>query len=210
MHAERTLLVYIDIANTRVSVIGKVKKCIKITCANSLSKIHLLKKTQARKPEGFYVSEFLTPTNLKVFHNLRNLRKQHPNKIKSVFTRGGNVSYTLHNSDRVFQVSTLSDLNDIVRSDPPGRGCCLSIMENLIDMNEQFPVYAPDIDNYVPSICSYINVDELSVLISSLSFSVFMLNIRSCRKNLNNFLANFCNYFMSFTCMISYGNLANP
>ena len=65
----------IDIANTRVSVIGKVKKCIKITCANFLSKIHLLKKTRARKPEGFYVSEFLTPTNLKVFHNLHNLRK---------------------------------------------------------------------------------------------------------------------------------------
>ena len=60
-------------------------------------------------------------------------------------------------------------------------------MENLIDMNEQFPVYAPDIDNYVPSICSYINVDELSVLISSLS-SVFMLNIRSCRKNLKKIL----------------------
>ena len=51
----------IDIANTRVSVIGKFKKCIKITCANSLSKIHLLKKNRARKPEGFYVSEFLTP-----------------------------------------------------------------------------------------------------------------------------------------------------
>ena len=91
----------IDIANARVSVIGKVKECIKITCANSVSKIHLLKKNRARKPEGFYVSEFLTPTNLKVFHNLRNLRKQHPNKIKSVFTMGGNVSYTLHNSDSI-------------------------------------------------------------------------------------------------------------
>ena len=75
-------------------------------------------------------------------------------------------------------------------------------MKSPIDMDEQFPVYAPDIDNHVPSICSYIDVDELSVLISSLSFSVFMLNIRSCRKNVNNFLANFCNYFMSFTCMI--------
>ena len=40
----------IDIANTRVFVIGKFKKCIKITCANSLAKIHLLKKTRARKP----------------------------------------------------------------------------------------------------------------------------------------------------------------
>ena len=105
----------IDIINTRVSIIGKHKKCVKISCPNSLSKLHLLKKTRARKPEGFYISEFLTPARLKLFHNLRNLKKQHPNKIKSVFTRGGNVSYTLHNSDRVFQVSGLGDLNNIIR-----------------------------------------------------------------------------------------------
>ena len=109
----------VDIVNTRVSIIGKAKRCIKISCANSQSKLHILKKTRARKPEGFYISEFLTPTKLKVFHNLRNLKKQHPNKIKSVFTRGGNVSYTLHNSDRVFQVSHLSELNNIVRPETP-------------------------------------------------------------------------------------------
>ena len=104
----------IDIINMRVSVFGRDKRCVKINCANSTSKLHLLKQTRTRKPQGFYVSEFLTPNKLKIFHNLRYLKKQQPRKIKSVFTRGGNILYTLHNSDRVFQVSDLSDLNNIL------------------------------------------------------------------------------------------------
>ena len=104
----------IDIINMRVSVFGRDKKCVKINCANSASKLHLLKQTRARKPQGFYVSEFLTPGKLKLFHNLRNLKKQHPRKIKSVFTKGGNVLYTLHSSDRLFQVNCLNDLSNIV------------------------------------------------------------------------------------------------
>ena len=107
----------IDITNMRVSVFGREKKCVKINCANSTSKLHLLKSTRTRKPDGFYISEFLTPAKLKVFYNLRNLKKQHPGKIKSVFTRGGNILYTTHNSDRVHQVSSLNDLHNIIRPD---------------------------------------------------------------------------------------------
>ena len=71
-------------------------------------------KTRTRKPQGFYVSEFLTPSKLKLFHNLRNLKKQYPQKIKSVFTRSGSILYTLHSSNRVFQVNTIEDLRNIV------------------------------------------------------------------------------------------------
>ena len=59
------------------------------------------------------MSEFLTPSKLKLFHNLRNLKKQHPQKIKSVFTRSGSILYTLHSSNRVFQVNSIEDLRDI-------------------------------------------------------------------------------------------------
>ena len=69
-------------------------------------------------------------------------------------------------------------------------------------MNDVYPEYVPDLENYIPASCTYVGVDELSTLISSLSLSIFMLNIRSCFKNFNNFLANFCNCLMSFTCMI--------
>ena len=108
----------IDITNMRVNVFGREKKCVKINCANSTNKLHILKQTRTRKPQGFYVSEFLTPNKLKIFHNLRNLKKQHPQKIKSVFTRGGNIIYTFHNSNRLFQVNSLNDLSSIVRPEP--------------------------------------------------------------------------------------------
>ena len=104
----------IDISNVEVSVFGRDKKCIKINCPNSVSKLHLLKKTRTRRPEGFFMSEFLTANKLKIFHNLRALKKQYPQKIKSVFTRGGNILYTLQNSNRLYQVSCLTDLNNIL------------------------------------------------------------------------------------------------
>ena len=107
----------VDITNMQISVFGKDKKSIKINCVNSTSKIHLIKQTRLRKPEGFYISEFLTSAKLKVFHNLRALKKQHPSKLKSVFTRGGNIFYTLHDSEGIFQVSSLSDLENIVGPD---------------------------------------------------------------------------------------------
>ena len=82
------------------------------------SKISLLKQTRGRKPEGFFVSEFLTPAKLKVFHNLRALKKAHPEKIKSVFTRAGNVFYSVHDSSRVHQVSSVDDLTGIISVNP--------------------------------------------------------------------------------------------
>ena len=109
----------IDISGVQVGVFGRDKKCVKIVCPNSASKLHLLKKTRTRKPEGFFMNEFLTVSKLKVFHNLRALKKQHPQKIKSVFTRGGNILYTLHNSNRLYQASCTSDLNNILSSDVP-------------------------------------------------------------------------------------------
>ena len=75
-------------------------------------------------------------------------------------------------------------------------------MVDLADMNDVYPEYAPDLENYIPASCTYVGDDELFTLISSLSLSIFMLNIRSCFKNFDNFLANFCNCLMSFTCMI--------
>ena len=74
-------------------------------------------------------------------------------------------------------------------------------MVDLADVNDVYPKYVPDLENYIPASCTYVGVDELFTLISSLSLSIFMLNI-SCFKNFNDFLANFCNCLMSFTCMI--------
>ena len=103
----------VDIGNLHVGLFGKEKKSLKIECSNSSTKIHLLKQARIRRPSGVYLSEFLTPTKHSIFYNLRQLRKQHPDKFKSVFTRGGNIFYRLNNSDRLYQVSSLDDLGKI-------------------------------------------------------------------------------------------------
>ena len=65
-----------------------------------------------------------------------------------------------------------------------------------------YPEYVPDIENYVAPNCMYLNVDDLSPFICSLSLSILMLNIRSLRRNFDNFIAHFYNYVESFSCII--------
>ena len=57
-----------------------------------------------------------------------------------------------------------------------------------------FPEYVPDVVNYVAPNCVYLNVDDLSPFICSLSLSILMLNIRSLKKNFDNFIATFYDY----------------
>ena len=109
----------IDVANMRLSIFGRESKCIKINCGNPTSKLHLIKKARTRKPEGIFVSEFLTTSKLKIFQNLRRLKKLHPDRINAVFTRGGNILYTLQNNNRVFQATSLGDLTDVIGRHPP-------------------------------------------------------------------------------------------
>ena len=110
----------VDISGVRVSVFGKAKKAIKVECPNISSKLHLIRRARERRPQGFYISEFLTESKLKLFHSVRALKKLHPQKIKAVFTRGGNVFYSLVGSDRYFQVTSIGDLNTVLGLDASG------------------------------------------------------------------------------------------
>ena len=101
----------------QVSIFGSDKKKVKIDCRNPASKVNLIKQARRKRPQGIYVSEFLTPSKLGIFYNLRQLRKQHPDKIQSVFTRGGNIFYRLRNSEREIRVNALSDLAGIVSTE---------------------------------------------------------------------------------------------
>ena len=68
-------------------------------------------------------------------------------------------------------------------------------------MND-WPIFAPDFDNWVQPNCNVINIVDLSTFVPCISFAVLMINIRSCRKNFNQFIANFCNILSYFTCII--------
>ena len=109
----------VDVRDLRLSLYGRDKKCIRLSCTNPASKIHLLRKAREKKPEGIFVNEFLTSNKLKIYKGLRQLKAQHPSKLKSVFTRNGNIFYSLHDSNQVLQVSSIADLGGIIRPEEP-------------------------------------------------------------------------------------------
>ena len=73
-----------------------------------------------------------------------------------------------------------------------------AIQDDFVD----YPDYVPDFDNQFSPNCMYVNVEDLSPYICSLSLSICMLNIRSCRRNFGEFMANFYNYVNKFSCII--------
>ena len=64
------------------------------------------------------MSEFLTKANLSLFYNLRQLEKQNPSKITSVFTRAGGILYRLAGSDQAHTASPIEDLSSFIDPDP--------------------------------------------------------------------------------------------
>ena len=70
-----------------------------------------------------------------------------------------------------------------------------------LPMND-VPFFAPDFDNWLQPNCNYINIADLSSYVPCISFAVLMINIRSCRKNFNQFIAQFCNVLSYFSCII--------
>ena len=108
----------IDIGNLQLTLFGHEKKALKIDCANSSSKVHIVKQARQKKPSGIYISEFLTKTNLKIHANLRKLKKLHPRKIKSVYTKDGNVFYRLHDVDRAVLVRSVQEVENIFGDTP--------------------------------------------------------------------------------------------
>ena len=75
-------------------------------------------------------------------------------------------------------------------------------MTTVAEAFADFPEYVPDLDDYNVPNCSYLNVEDLSPFICSLALSLLMLNIRSCKKNFDNFIANFYNCIKYFSCII--------
>ena len=48
----------------------------------------------------------------------------------------------------------------------------------------------------------FLNVDDLPVYVPEDKLSILVFNIRSCRKNFNDFICNFSDYFSRFTIII--------
>ena len=109
----------IDVSDLQVSLYGRDRKSVRLSCKTPASKITLLKQARRKKPNGLFLNEFLTTSKLKIYRNLRQLKALHPNKIKAVFTRNGNIFYTPNDSSQMINVSSLAELNGIVIPEGP-------------------------------------------------------------------------------------------
>ena len=58
-----------------------------------------------------------------------------------------------------------------------------------------------DVENILSN-CDFIDLQYLCPFISSLSFTILMLNVRSIKRNFNVFLSEFCNYFKMFSIIV--------
>lgn len=76
------------------------------------------------------------------------------------------------------------------------------MMNGLADDLLDYPEFVPDVENYVPSNCNYMNVEELSYLIFGVSLSILIINIRSCRKNFDHFIEHFQENLFKFSLII--------
>ena len=65
-----------------------------------------------------------------------------------------------------------------------------------------YTTFTPDIEYFISPYCRYLNVDALSPLICGISLSVLMQNVRSCKRNFDNFVAHFQQCFAALSCII--------
>ena len=98
----------------KISVFGKNKKQLKVTCSSVGVKNNILRKSRIRKLENSYFNEFLTSTRHSIFYRLRQLKKRHPDVIRSVYTRNGDVYYKkTDNNNKYINVQTINDVANL-------------------------------------------------------------------------------------------------
>ena len=71
-------------------------------------------------------------------------------------------------------------------------------------LNELFndhPTFHLDIDNVQLPVCRYIDFRDISLCVPIEQFSILLFNVRSCKKNFNEFECTFKEYFRNFSCI---------
>ena len=74
---------------------------------------------------------------------------------------------------------------------------------SFVDMTaNDFPVFSLDVDDWTPPNCRYADIADINDALHAAAFAILMINIRSCKKNFDNFIANFNNILACFSCII--------
>ena len=79
----------ISVGSFGINLFGKDRSAVKIDCNNISVKKHLLQQARLRKPEGIYLTDFLSPYKRRIHNRLVVLKKEKPSLVKAVYVRGG-------------------------------------------------------------------------------------------------------------------------
>ena len=90
--------------------IGKDKSKIKIVCRTESIRNEILNEARKKKLRNIYFSEFLTLSRNSLFYELRQLKKNFPDKLYATYTRRGNLYYKLQPSDDHVRVQSSRDI----------------------------------------------------------------------------------------------------
>ena len=66
----------------------------------------------------------------------------------------------------------------------------------------EHPTFKLDIEEFHPPVCKYVEFKDIPVYAPLKQFSLLLFNIRSCRKNFNEFESIFYDYFKNFDCIV--------
>ena len=100
----------IEVDSFEVFVFGRDRNLLKIECKNTDTRDIILRQARVQKPVGVYVVEFLSPDKLVVYRRLFGLRKQFPDRVKAVYTRGGTVFGKIGQEENISSFDCLEDV----------------------------------------------------------------------------------------------------
>ena len=96
-----------------ISVLGKSKRQLKITCSDVKSKTKILIEAKKKKSQQIFFSEYLTDFRFKLYISLRNLKKAHPRRLTAVYTRYGNIFYKLDSKPEHHMLRHQKDIDEL-------------------------------------------------------------------------------------------------
>ena len=105
----------ISVSALGISIYGKSKKLLKIQCASINVRNHLLQQARSRKPTGIYITEFLSPDRIKLYHRLNDLKREFPRKVKAVYIRKGEVFCKTEPEGDVIRITEFACIDDLRR-----------------------------------------------------------------------------------------------
>ena len=96
-----------------VTIFGKSRKILKVKCTSSAVRNKILSAARRKKVPDVYFNELLTHQKNRLYFKLRELKRAHPDKISSTYSRNGNIYYKLVNVEGFKSINSESEVSNL-------------------------------------------------------------------------------------------------